>query len=354
MIRVIYRWQVRGDLHDEFRAWWHDGTVQIRNSHSGALGSTLLHSHDVPGQLVGVARWASLDALMAFREMVGSLRFPGAELVSMEILDELDDLTTASVTPLGDERGAQTRREPSAYESIGRDYATRRQPDPRFEALIHSAAGPGLVLNVGAGTGSYEPAGRTIAVEPSMTMIDQRPDGAAPVVQAVSEALPFADSTFDVAMAVLTVHHWTSPETGLAELRRVAQRRVVFCFDPTVHNAWWLMDYFPDFATLESARALPIDDIVKAIDGHTVTVVPVPHDCLDGMTVAYWRRPDAYLDPAVRKGSSRLQQIPPEALHRGLAQLEKDLRTGAWEDKYGTLLHKTELDCGLRIIAGGT
>ena len=112
---------------------------------------------------------------------------------------------------------------PRTYDEIGVDYARLRQPDPRIAAMIAAALGPALhVLNVGAGAGSYEPAGRQItAVEPSAEMIRQRPPSGATVVQGVAEDLPFADNSFDAAMGILTLHHWTDQARELAEMRRV-------------------------------------------------------------------------------------------------------------------------------------
>lgn len=153
-------------------------------------------------------------------------------------------------------------------------------------------------------------------------------------------------------MTVLTVHHWTNRNAGLAELRRVAPRRVVLTFDPDVHNRMWLMDYVPEIRSLESARAPSIAEVVDGVNGHSVIPLPVPHDCSDGMTIAHWRRPEAYLDPAVRAGGSALRQVDPVALDRGMDRLARDLRTGKWLHRYGHLMQLTELDCGLRLIVG--
>lgn len=65
----------------------------------------------------------------------------------------------------------------SQYDLLGRGYARTRKPDPRIAKRIEAALGEArTVLNVGAGTGSYEPADRKVtAVEPSAEMIAQRP-----------------------------------------------------------------------------------------------------------------------------------------------------------------------------------
>jgi SAM-dependent methyltransferase len=169
------------------------------------------------------------------------------------------------------------------------------------------------VLNVGAGAGSYEPADREVtAVEPSATMRAQRPARAAPCVAAAAESLPFADGHFDAAMAVLSDHHWADPIAGLSEMRRVARRVVVFQWDNTRIGDFWLVrDYLTEFLAL--AAAGPSLAERAAVLGATVEPVPIPWDCRDGFFHSYWRRPEAYLRDAVRRGSSVWAQVGPEA-----------------------------------------
>lgn len=240
------------------------------------------------------------------------------------------------------------------YDEIGIGYAQRRIADPRLATPIHTALGhAGTVLNVGAGTGSYEPTDRrVVAVEPSAVMLAQRPGGAATAVQANADALPFANRSFDAVLVVLSLHHWPDRSAGLAELCRVAPLRVVLTFDPVVHNRVWIFDYVPEMAALESAQAPTINEVVESIDGRSVEVIPVPRDCVDGMTIAHWAHPEAYLDPGVRQGGSALRQVDQVALARGLAVLESDLASGRWYRRYGTLLDGEEFDCGLRLIVG--
>jgi SAM-dependent methyltransferase len=183
-------------------------------------------------------------------------------------------------------------------------------------------------------------------------MLSQRPSAAAPAVRAEVEALPFRSGSFDAAMAVLTVHHWSDRSAGFAEMRRVARVRVVLTFDPLVHNQMWLMSYIPEMVGLESARAPSLDEVYTGIEGRCVLSIPVPHDCQDAMTIANWRHPEAYLDSAVRAGGSALRQVDGAALQRGLDHLADDLRTGRWLERHGDLLTREELDCGLRLVVG--
>jgi len=205
------------------------------------------------------------------------------------------------------------------------------------------------VVNVGAGTGSYEPADReVVAVEPSSVMLCQRPPGTAPAVQASAEALPFEDGAFDAAMAVLSDHHWSDRLAGLRELRRVARRAVVFQFDPAFADAFWLIrDYVPEFKALP---AFSFDELAGALGATRVEVVPVPWDCADGFFCAFWRRPEAYLDEAVRRGSSVWARVGSEAEARAVSRLRADLESGAWRERHGPLLSLDELDLGFRLL----
>jgi len=220
------------------------------------------------------------------------------------------------------------------YNRIGRTYTATRQSDPKIAAAITRALGDATtVVNVGAGTGSYEPFDRAlIAVEPSSHMIQQRLPGAAPVIQASAEALPFPDDSFDAAMALLTLHHWTDWHRGLDEMRRVARRQVVFTFEPgEVGNFWLTEAYFPDIVELDRGRCPSIADLARHLGDCRVDRVAIPHDCVDGFLAAYWRRPEAYLDPKVRAGISAFALLDQDAVSRGVARLEADLESGAWE-----------------------
>lgn len=241
-----------------------------------------------------------------------------------------------------------------AYERIGSGYVGTRQPEPAWETAILDALGAASsVVNVGAGAGSYEPRDRhVVAVEPSAVMVDQRPRGSAPVVRAVAEHLPFADSTFDAALAVLTLHHWTDPVGGLHELCRVAPRQVVVSWDLDVleDTFWFARDYLPEVFERERDLARLETALEGLGAGSEVRVLPVPWDCRDGFFAAYWRRPEAYLDPAARSAMSTLALMPQEPVERATAALRRDLDSGAWHERYADLLVRDELDLGYRLV----
>jgi hypothetical protein len=211
------------------------------------------------------------------------------------------------------------------------------------------------VLNVGAGAGSYEPSDRRVtAVEPSTVMIEQRPPDAAPVVRAYAEALPFRDRSFDAGMAILTVHHWSDAEAGLAELWRTSDRQIVLTWDPAAIARFWLVaEYLPQIADAES-KLVTLDPIA----GHltrlgaqvTITPVPVPADCTDGFFAAYWRRPHSYLDPRIRAAISALATLDQRHVEQAMDRLAADLAAGRWQDRHPDLLGADTLDVGYRLI----
>jgi SAM-dependent methyltransferase len=216
------------------------------------------------------------------------------------------------------------------------------------EALL----GATTVANIGAGTGSYEPSSTVVAVEPSRVMIAQRPSGSAPAVQATAEQLPIRTNAVDAALALLTVHHWSDLDRGVAEMLRVARHRVViFTWDHNVFRRFWLVRaYLPAAAETDARLGVPISKLASLLGDPRVLPVPVPHDCVDGFGGAYWRRPHAYLDPTIRAGMSLFALTPEPDLRQGLSQLRADLASGEWDRQYRDLLNRQQVDLGYRLL----
>ncbi len=243
---------------------------------------------------------------------------------------------------------------PREYDVIGVGYGSIRRPDPRLRAAINEAIGPAAtVLNVGAGAGSYEPSDLSVvSVEPSRVMLVQHPGTGR--VQGAAEHLPFDDGAFDVAMAILTVHHWDDLDAGLAELRRVARRQVVFTWDPDHERKLWVTtDYVPAIDELETSRFVPLDSVIEALGAHSVRRFEIPHDFTDGFQAAFWRRPAMYLDPEIRAASSTFASLAPELVEPGIERLRSDLQTGKWQATYGELMALERVDFGHRILIAG-
>ncbi|MGH3347199.1 MAG: class I SAM-dependent methyltransferase [Nocardioides sp.] len=239
------------------------------------------------------------------------------------------------------------------YDTIGATYTVTRRTEPRIAARIWAALGDArTVLNVGAGTGSYEPQDRDVtAVEPSPLMRSQRHPDAAPCLAGSAENLPFDDQSFDAAMAVCTVHHWQDPIAGLREMRRVARRVVVFLFDTSDSDRFWLTrDYLPEVVALGGCRVLAsLPELASAIGGRTEPV-PIPWDCADGFYEAYWRRPEAYLDESVRRGISVWDAVGPEVEHRAVHSLRDDLASGRWAERNHDLVDLDAAELGARLL----
>ena len=235
------------------------------------------------------------------------------------------------------------------YDRIGASYAKLRRADPRIAAQIHSALGTAeCVVNIGAGTGSYEPADRSVvAVEPSAEMIAKRPGGAGLAIQASAEELPFEDNSFDAAMVILTIHHWSDQPGGLAEMRRVSRGPVVLLtFDPTARP--WLTDYLPQLAELDEQVMPRMEDYGRWLGDFRVETVPVPKGCTDGFLYAYWDRPEAYFDAHLRSGCSSFWAI--EGVDEGLNWLREDIDRGDWAQRYAYLAGLGSYDAGYRLV----
>jgi SAM-dependent methyltransferase len=237
------------------------------------------------------------------------------------------------------------------YDTIGATYTVTRRTEPCIAARIWTALGDArTVLNVGAGTGSYEPPDRhVLAVEPSALMRSQRLPDAAPCLAGSAENLPFDDQSFDAAMAFSTVHHWPDPIAGLREMRRVARRVVVFTFDSSDPGQFWLTrDYLPEFADLHAGRP-SLTELARAI-GARMEPVLIPWDCADGFFEAYWRRPEAYLDENVRRGISVWARVGPDAEQSAVHSLRNDLASCRWAERDRELVDLDAAELGLRLL----
>ncbi|MGO9874671.1 MAG: class I SAM-dependent methyltransferase [Acidimicrobiia bacterium] len=241
------------------------------------------------------------------------------------------------------------------YETHGSGYAVRRRTDPTIAAYVHAALGSArTVLNVGAGAGSYEPEGRhVVAVEPSAAMRAQRRRHLAPAINAQAEELPFDDDVFDAAMATVTVHQWSDSVLGLREMRRVTRGPVVvLTFDGAALDRFWLAEYAPELISAERRRYPTIDSICVALASQhaDITAIPIPFDCVDGFTEAYYGRPEAFLEPAVRRSQSAWGFVDGDAEERAVGRLREDLSSGAWDERYGAMRTRPHFVGSLRLV----
>ena len=240
------------------------------------------------------------------------------------------------------------------YGSIGAGYASYRQPEPRIAAMIAQALGDAkTVVNVGAGAGSYESERLKVTpVEPSESMRAQRPAHLPPAIDAVAEALPFADDEFDAAMTTFSVHQWSDVKAGLHEMRRVARGPVVvLTCDPDLVRDFLLHDYAPLVLDTEARRYPAVSDIAEALGGEvTVERVPIPLDCCDGFNEAYYGRPELLLESGARQACSAWSFVEPAVQKQYIDHLRRDLSSGAWDERHGSLRRQSNLNGSLVLI----
>jgi SAM-dependent methyltransferase len=239
------------------------------------------------------------------------------------------------------------------YESHGVGYARGRRADPRIAAWIEAALGDArTVVNVGAGTGSYEPPDRwVLAVEPSATMRAQRPADAAPALARGAESLPLDDDSVDAAMACVTIHHWEDRAAGLAELRRVARGPVVVFTFELADLIGWQCDYLAEAVAIEQPRFGSLEQVAAELGGEVrIERLPTPADCVDGFFEAHWNRPELLLDPTVRASQSIWELVGPEVEERIIARLAADLESGRWDEEHGALREQGSYEGALRLV----
>jgi SAM-dependent methyltransferase len=237
------------------------------------------------------------------------------------------------------------------YKIVGQNYSVLRKPDPRIGAAIwDKLEGIESVVNIGAGTGSYEPPGKyVVAVEPSEVMIAQRENAEnSSICQACAEKLPFASDSFEAAMAILTLHHWEDWKKGLQEAVRVSRNKIIILTWVGLQEKFWLFDYFPELERVDEALFPSIEELSSELGGLQVLDVPIPSDCTDGFLCAYWARPLSYLDDKVRSAISTFSRI--SDVESGLSRLAADLGSGEWDKRYGHLTRLNEKDFGYRLV----
>ena len=241
------------------------------------------------------------------------------------------------------------------YGRIAGAYPRHRRPDPRIGRWIDEALGQArTVINVGAGTGAYEPLDRQVtAVEPSASMRAGRPPGLGPAVDATAEDLPFPDGSFDAAMATFSVHQWKALAVGLSEMRRVARGPVVILTcDPGLVDRFWLAEYAPEVIATVARRYPSMASLAEGLGGRAIrrTVVPVPLDCVDGFNEAYYGRPEGLLDPEARRCCSAWSLVGDDVHLRFAHDLRADLDDGTWDHRHGQLRTQPSYDGSLVLV----
>ena len=237
------------------------------------------------------------------------------------------------------------------YDRIGNSYSLGRRTEPRIARKIWQFLDDAdSILNIGAGTGSYEPQSSSlVAIEPSLTMIRQRGPQSAAVIQSVAEQIPFAEDSFSHTMTIVSMHHWRDKPRAFDEIRRVTKNRfVALTWDPDNCDFWLARDYFPEILEIDRKIFPSMEELESEFGNVEVRSVPIPEDCIDGFLASYWKRPMAYLDQAVRNNISTFSVL--SDLEQGLAQLAGDLESGRWLEMNRDILDKDSLDAGYRLV----
>lgn len=237
------------------------------------------------------------------------------------------------------------------YDNIGTNYSASRGTDLRIAKRLYAELdGASRIINIGAGSGSYEPEGvELVAVEPSAKMIAQRGSDSYPVELAAAESLPFPDNSFSHAMTVLSMHHWSDRPKAFGEINRVATDKfVAISWDPAASPFWLTRDYFPEIHAEDVGMFPSLAELHTHFEDVSIAALPIPGDCHDGFLAAYWKRPAAYLDPGVRQAISSFAKST--AKEAGLKRLAADIESGVWEERNASILELDELDAGYRLI----
>ena len=238
------------------------------------------------------------------------------------------------------------------YDNIGINYSVKRGTDPKIaKQLFAELRGATRIVNIGAGTGSYEPENvDLVAVEPSAEMISQRKTGSHRVEQAFAEKLPFENNSFSHAMTVLSMHHWENRTLAFSEINRVATGKfVAITWDPKSDPFWLTRDYFPEIHEMDKDIFPDLEELNEHFDEVKMSFLQIPSDCQDGFFAAFWKRPEAYLNSTVRQATSPFSKI--KNLSGGLQKLEDDLASGVWAKNNHAILGLSSLDCGYRLIS---
>ena len=242
------------------------------------------------------------------------------------------------------------------YDSIGFGYSQCRREDPvLYEKIISALGSSQTVVNVGAGAGSYEPRDRTVlAVEPSEVMARQRSPDKLPAIKGTADRLPFHDQSMDACMTILSLHHWhPNQKAGVHEMRRVARDRIVIVtIDPRISAQMWLMaDYLHEVADLDH-QIFPLPETICEWLGHAteIEVVPTSRDTVDWSLVSFWAHPERVLDPAARAATSGFARQSRAVIDRVVSHVERDLKSGLWDEKHGYLRGLNAYDAGMRVI----
>lgn len=236
------------------------------------------------------------------------------------------------------------------YDRIGQGYNLTRKADPYLVSRLLFHLEPdaqGRYLDIGCGTGNYtvklhQGGYQFIGVEPSQEMLDKARATSTSIqwLQGKAEAIPLENKSINGTIASLTLHHWSSLETGFKEVCRVMKpgaRLVIYTSTPEQMQGYWLNHYFPKMLEASIVQ-MPSYDLVESsllkssFQILSTEAYAIRADLEDLFLYAGKQRPELYLDPQVRKGISSFAALAhAEEVKLGLETLEKDIASGEIE-----------------------
>ncbi|MFD8141896.1 hypothetical protein [Streptomyces sp. NPDC059708] len=153
-------------------------------------------------------------------------------------------------------------------------------------------------------------------------------------------------------MALFSVQQWADVRAGLRGMRRVTRGPVVILTcDPALIRDFWLHRYAPEVLDAEARRCPTVEDLAAELGGAgSITTVPIPLDCAGGFNEAYYGRLEMLLDPAVRQACPAWGLADDRVRGRFDESLRRDLRSGAWDEEFGTLRGQAWYEGSLVIV----
>ncbi|MCJ8279483.1 MAG: class I SAM-dependent methyltransferase [Rivularia sp. ALOHA_DT_140] len=252
------------------------------------------------------------------------------------------------------------------YDKIGKNYDRTRKSDPRIAAKLLELleiSQVSKIVDIGAGAGSYafvlaEHGYEVIAVEPSEVMRNQAiSHPGISWVEGYAENLPLENQSAEAAVIMLAFHHFQDYQKALREINRVVGEGqiILFTYDPEMISSFWLTEYFPSFIEDVESSFISISKLVEEISlirGGEINIIPfrLPHNLSDSFAAVGWARPELYLDENIRNGISSFMKIGVDEVEEGVLRLREDLKTGRWDEKYGSFRKQKKYDFGYRFI----
>jgi hypothetical protein len=114
---------------------------------------------------------------------------------------------------------------------------------------------------------------------------------------------------------------------------------------------WLMRDYLPEVAELD-LQTFPLpEQLAEWLGGDAqVEVVPIARDTPDWSLMSFWAHPERVLDQGARNATSGFARMTEAVVDRVVGGVSRDLASGEWDRRYGSLRGLRDFDAGLRIV----